>query len=740
LPDGKQIKYEVQFSYGKAQTTTSAEARLQEHKKEREITGQRAGRGNVPVGLPGGPTKGKQVEGERERVPEKKLRGGARRAPMRTTPPDTDSAEKIKKELEGVNTDPTKDQKKAGNYSKGHFKVMGFDITIENPKGEYRSGTGTDGKEWKTLMHHHYGYFARTEGKDGDEIDLFMGEDLDTKTVYIVHQVDDTGKPDEDKVMLGFITEQDATDAYFANYEEGWTGFGSITAMDRAEFADWLDKQTKERAAKKLKQTVQGAKIKAIGGKRTKIITPGNKRGYLAMYAIVEADDLVPSHNARTFQKNPDYPSGIQERTYDTDPQEQEKVRLNAAQLNPDIVLSDDPTPTNGPPIVTGSGIVLGGNSRAMSLQLAYDAPLKAKNYKEALTEKPLIRYGIMPGNFSDMKKPVLVRMVYLDEVNVQTLHRMASEFNKTLTQGVSQEAEIASMGKNISMETIEKIGLRMSNRDLTLRELLGKNDGTEILQWLIEDGVIASGDMNKFVSQKVGLLNDTGKTLIEKALLGSIIDDSDLLSAAPKGLLNKIGRLLPSLAKIKARGGRWDITPDVKDALQLATQAKGADLSIREFLKQRTLFGDEKSYGPIAQTLGKLLIAENQSKLAKRYKAFASDAMADAKNQTYMFAPRTFVESIEANFGLVVEDTPAPPAPEPVKPEMLTPGEYVEHVAAEYRRTGKPSGIPFSKKVRVEETGDLVERDTDAAEYLTDLDNEIAGYEELLNCLTGGK
>jgi hypothetical protein len=279
-----------------------------------------------------------------------------------------------------------------------------------------------------------------------------------------------------------------------------------------------------------------------------------------------------------------------------------------------------------------------------------------------------------------------------------------------------------------------------MSNRDLTLRELLGKKDGTEILQWLIGDGVVASGDVNKFVSQKVGLLNDTGKTIIEKALLGSIIDDPDLLSAAPKGLLNKIGRLLPSLAKIKARGGQWDITPDVKDALQLATQAKGADLSIREFLKQRSLFGDEKSYGPIAQTIGKLLVIETQPVLAKRFKGFASDAMADTKDQTFMFPPRTFIESMDANFGLVVEDTPAPPAPEPTKPEMLTPGEYVKYVAAEYRRTGKPSGIAFTKKVRVQETGDLVERDTDAAEYLIDLDEEISGYEELLNCLTGGK
>ena len=50
----------------------------------------------------------------------------------------------------------------------GHINVLGFNITVENPKGSYRRGKDNNGKEWKVKMQNHYGYFTKTKGKDGD--------------------------------------------------------------------------------------------------------------------------------------------------------------------------------------------------------------------------------------------------------------------------------------------------------------------------------------------------------------------------------------------------------------------------------------------------------------------------------------------------------------------------------------------------------------------------------------------
>ncbi len=44
-----------------------------------------------------------------------------------------------------TNTEPSEAQKEAGNYKKGHMRIDGYDVTIENPKGSVRRGTDAGG-------------------------------------------------------------------------------------------------------------------------------------------------------------------------------------------------------------------------------------------------------------------------------------------------------------------------------------------------------------------------------------------------------------------------------------------------------------------------------------------------------------------------------------------------------------------------------------------------------------------
>lgn len=152
----------------------------------------------------------------------------------------------IEKEAEKVNTNPSEAQKEAGNYKMGHIKVQGFDITLENPQGSERSGTDTDGKPWSITMNNHYGYFKGTEGKDGDHIDTFLGDNLDSDKVFVVDQVNQDGSFDEHKVMLGFNSMEEAKAAYLSNYEEGWQGLGGITETTVENFRKWTDKDTRK--------------------------------------------------------------------------------------------------------------------------------------------------------------------------------------------------------------------------------------------------------------------------------------------------------------------------------------------------------------------------------------------------------------------------------------------------------------------------------------------------------------
>lgn len=151
-------------------------------------------------------------------------------------------AQRTRKEEEAkVDTNPTEAQKEAGNYKKGHIKVDGLNITIEQPKGSIRRGTDANGKQWESEMHNTYGYIRGTESVDGDHIDIFLSDNPTEGNVFVVDQVNKDGSFDEHKVMYGFSDMESAKRAYLSNYEEGWQGLGSITEVKKEDFKKWID-------------------------------------------------------------------------------------------------------------------------------------------------------------------------------------------------------------------------------------------------------------------------------------------------------------------------------------------------------------------------------------------------------------------------------------------------------------------------------------------------------------------
>lgn len=139
--------------------------------------------------------------------------------------------------------EPTDGQKEAGNYSKGHVRIHGLDISIENPTGSKRSGVDPDGKPWEVEMTAHYGYIRKTEGADAEQIDVYIGDHPQSERVFVVDQVDaDTSKFDEHKVILNAADRMQAEQLYDAHFSDGKGSDrrGAITEMSLPEFKDWL--------------------------------------------------------------------------------------------------------------------------------------------------------------------------------------------------------------------------------------------------------------------------------------------------------------------------------------------------------------------------------------------------------------------------------------------------------------------------------------------------------------------
>jgi hypothetical protein len=180
-----------------------------------------------------------------------------------------------------VDTNPSEAQKEAGNYKKGHIKINGFDVTIEQPAGSVRSGKDASGKEWSQVMNNTYGYIRGTEGVDGDHIDVFLGPDMNSDMVYVVDQVNTDGSFDEHKVMIGFSSLEDARSAYLSNYEDGWQGLGNITGVALDGFKKWIDSSTRK--------TKPFSEYKGI--KREEDIAPRKVK----KLSLVDKDDYITS-------------------------------------------------------------------------------------------------------------------------------------------------------------------------------------------------------------------------------------------------------------------------------------------------------------------------------------------------------------------------------------------------------------------------------------------------------------
>lgn len=143
---------------------------------------------------------------------------------------------------------PTLAQREASDYMMGHAVLHGIPVRIENPRNTWREGVSPDGKPWRTRLAAHYGDFPDSRGNDGDPVDVFIGPFPESTALWVINQRHiGTDKLDEHKVMAGFLTEQQARDAYADSFDRGWTGLMSIVRATVPQFKWWLKSGDKSR-------------------------------------------------------------------------------------------------------------------------------------------------------------------------------------------------------------------------------------------------------------------------------------------------------------------------------------------------------------------------------------------------------------------------------------------------------------------------------------------------------------
>ena len=240
-------------------------------------------------------------------------------------------AERLSEAKAETDTNPSEAQKIAGNYKKGHLKVDGYEISIENPKGSVRSGVDPNGERWSVTMNDTYGYIGKKYGADGDHLDVYLNDNADLDnfngSIYVIDLYKDSkGEEfDEHKIMWGYDSRKDARESFLKNYDDQWakehliivTGIGTKDGFKR-----WMDSSKTKRKpfneivypyrSVKEKEAEQTGKKETAKGQATKL--PGtvadDKKGS-------EGNDLVgkiftwKKHPKNNYYVSMIIPSGI---------------------------------------------------------------------------------------------------------------------------------------------------------------------------------------------------------------------------------------------------------------------------------------------------------------------------------------------------------------------------------------------------------------------------------------------
>ncbi len=387
-------------------------------------------------------------------------------------------------------------------------------------------------------------------------------------------------------------------------------------------------------------------------GSPTQVLTSGaNLPG---KYKVVEADSLIPSHNAGTFAQNPQYPAGVQERTYHSSKEAQARVIQQSQNYDPNYTVNTNPDAVNGPPIVTKDGIVLGGNSRTMSTQRLYAAG-RGDAYKSELLRQAG-NFGLDPAAIQGMQKPVLVREV-APQGGAEGMRKLAADLNKSMTGALSVEEKAVSAGRSITPQTLDAIGgMRDSiGEDATLRDVLRKN-GRQVLDLMQRDGAVTERERPQLVDTATGGLSEEGKNMVERALLGSVVDDPVLMEHTPKAVLDKVGNSLADVSKLGAREDEYNILPLLREALadHAEMAAHGSDLDT--YLGQQGMFGQQRS--PATEALVRTL-AKRPQQVRLAFRQFGQDAAFNQPGQgtLALTEPPSAAKSFNDAFGAKISD-----------------------------------------------------------------------------------
>ena len=367
-------------------------------------------------------------------------------------------------------------------------------------------------------------------------------------------------------------------------------------------------------------KTNTGIKIKPTGKVAFAKTAKGNK--IKTQYALVDASNLITSHDPNNGKVNAKFPQELQprDRSRSTSMQWVQKISKD---IDPEQ-LGGSRRADSGAPIIGDDGIVESGNGRTMALLLAYQNG-NADDYRDWL-EETASYFNINPDEVSKMKQPVLVRVRQSDVDRAV----FAVEANQDDKLGMTATEKAKADEARITPDLISK--------------LKGDGDLTSLENADFIKGFLHSLGTNES-AQYITSNNRPTQSLIARvqaALFSKAYNDDRLLEMSAdttdpeiKNILNALNGSASEFIKMRqsdkdsGRDTGDKATKTIIDAINMFKEVREKGLTLENYLKQIDMFNQPKD--DVVNT-AKLLNKYNRSgkKLGALFNGIASAVKRD--------------------------------------------------------------------------------------------------------------
>lgn len=313
-----------------------------------------------------------------------------------------------------------------------------------------------------------------------------------------------------------------------------------------------------------------------------------------ARWAVIEADQAIPSHVRGVPSPENVYPAGMQGRDYTRkDMLDLVERKIGEADV---IELTETPSGvTGGAPTLLPSGAALSGNQRVMIARGVYDrGGARAQEYREAVLERASELGMQVP---EGMARPMLVRLLEPSErfadVEQTFLLNQASDA-PTAKEKPSEELAFGRQGK---MQATANL-LVEAEPDQTVGQFMEAVGTAKLAGALVDDQVFADEELTRLMAidrkTEAAALTEEGEGLFRSLMRQRVLQSPQAAAAMPSWMSNKLADTW-HLAAAAENESSVQLGEVLRDAVEYVNEAqaslkKGGRLTpehLREFYRQ---------------------------------------------------------------------------------------------------------------------------------------------------------